>query len=194
MTEQWLKSTQTALASAEYGKALKICTTEFLDSIAPTTDLLQSLGTIADQPLPSGDQESDASAQHRLVASILEKTILSIITTSKPIHMCTMIIELSGGEPAPKIEPRKPEEIRAVVEHERTAEGGPDMEKYYTVVKGAIITTVDRIKNIIDDLQPPQANLEEFTKTLHLALNDLHKCITSMTVAFHMLNSENAAE
>lgn len=194
MTEQWLKSTQTALASAEYGKALKICATEFLDSITPTTDLLQRLGTIADQPLPSGDRESDASAQHCLVASILEKTILSIIATSKPIHMCTMIIELSGGEAAPKIEPRKPEEIMAVVEHERTAEGGPNMEKYYTVVKGAIITTVDRIKNIIDDLQPPQASLEQFTKTLHRALTDFHKCITSMTVALHLLSGETTVD
>jgi hypothetical protein len=188
MDDQWIKSTQTALASAEYGKALKICTTEFLDSITPTTDLLQRLGTIAEQPLPPGAGESDASAQHRLVAGILEKTIFSIIATSKPIHMCTMIIELSGGEAAPKIEPRKPDEIMAVVEHERIAEDGPDMEKYYTVVKGAIITTVDRIKNIIDDLQPPQASLEDFTKTLHRALTDFHKCITSMTVAFHMLN------
>ena len=192
MSDQWLKNTQTALASAEYGKALKICTTEFLDSITPTTDLLQRLGTIADQPLPAGEGESDASAQHSLVASILEKTILSIIATSKPIHMCAMIIELSGGEAAPKVEPRKPEEILAVVEHERIAEGGPDMEKYYTVVKGAIITTVDRIKNVIDDLQPPQANLENFTKTLHRALTDFHKCITSMTVAFHILNNEIA--
>ena len=170
MSDQWLKNTQTALASAEYGKALKICTTEFLDSITPTTDLLQRLGTIADQPLPAGEGKSDASAQHSLVASILEKTILSIIATSKPIHMCAMIIELSGGEAAPKVEPRKPEEILAVVEHERIAEGGRD------------------------DLQPPQANLENFTKTLHRALTDFHKCITSMTVAFHMFNSEKVSE
>jgi hypothetical protein len=192
MTGDWLKNTQTALASAEYGKALKICTNEFLDNVTPTTDLLQRLGKTAEQPLPPGGDESNAAARHRQVASILEETILSIIETSKPVHMCTMIIELSGGLAAPKIEPRSPDEIMAVVEHERSAEGGPDMEKYYSVVKGAIITTVDCIKKIINDLQPPQASLDDFVKTLHRALTDFHKCITSMTVAFHLLSSYSA--